>query len=141
WHVAAMFGIQSLVFYAASSWIPFELRGAGPGELSIAMLALNIVTVPLAITLLAVRWPWARSRLFYAFAGALMVTGATGYAFELTGQAWLWALLIGFGTGLCFTGTSALPALFARTPGEVPGYAAIVLPAGYAISFTGPFLG
>ena len=141
WHVAAMFGIQSLVYYGASSWIPFELRASGPDELSVAMLTLNIVTVPIAMTLMTLRWPWARSRLFYALAGALMVTGVAGYAFELTAAAWLWALLIGLGTGMCFTGSSALPALFARTAGQVPGYAAIVLTAGYAISFAGPLLG
>jgi MFS transporter, CP family, cyanate transporter len=141
WHVAAMFGIQSLVYYGSSSWIPFELRAAGPGQLSVTMFALNIVTVPLALGLATLRWPWARSRLFYALAGALMAAGATGFVLELTGQAWAWALLLGLGTGMCFTGANALPALFARTDAEVPGYAALVLTAGYAISFAGPLLG
>lgn len=141
WHVAAMFGVQSLTYYGSSSWMPFELRAAGPGQVAVALLALNIVTVPLAMGLATLRWPWARSRLFYAGAGALMVAGASGFVFELTGLAWLWALVLGLGTGMCFTGTSALPALFARTPAQVPGYAAIVLTAGYAISFAGPLLG
>lgn len=70
-----------------------------------------------------------------------MAAGAAGFAFELTGLAWLWALVLGLGTGMCFSGANALPALFARTAAQVPGYAAIVLTAGYAISFAGPFLG
>jgi CP family cyanate transporter-like MFS transporter len=136
-----MFGIQSLVYYGSSSWIPFELRAAGPGQLSVTLLALNVITLPLALCLAALRWPWARSRRFYGVAGALMAVGATGFVLQQTATAWLWALLLGFGTGMCLIGTTALPALFARTAAQVPGYAAIVLTAGYAISFAGPFLG
>jgi cyanate permease len=44
------------------------------------------------------------------------------------------------GTAMTFAGTITLPALFAG-PGQAAGYSAIVLTAGYAISFAGPFLG
>ncbi|HXM59093.1 MAG TPA: hypothetical protein VOB72_27080, partial [Candidatus Dormibacteraeota bacterium] len=61
-------------------------------------------------------------------------------ALGLTGQAWLWAMILGVGTAMTFTGTIALPALLARR-GQAAGYSALVLTAGYAISFAGPFLG
>ncbi len=141
WHVAALFGGQSAVYYAAASWIPFELRSAGPGYLSLVLLALNTVNVPVGATLVALRWPWARSRRFYVLAGILMTLGGAGFALGLTGLAWLWAAVLGVGTTMTFTGSTVLPTLFARRSGEVPGYAALVLTAGYAISFAGPFLG
>jgi cyanate permease len=50
-------------------------------------------------------------------------------------------LVIGLGTGMIFTGTTTLPALLAKSPSEVAGYAALVLTAGYAVSFVGPLLG
>ncbi|HZU19402.1 MAG TPA: MFS transporter [Candidatus Dormibacteraeota bacterium] len=140
WHVAGLFGFQSLVFYGSASWIPFELRGAGPGRLSLVMLLLSLSTPPLGMLLMGLRWPWARSRAFYTVAGLLATLGAAGFALGLTAQAWLWAATLGTGTAMCFLGASALPALFAR-PGQVAAYAALVLTVGYAISFVGPLLG
>ena len=140
WHVAALFGAQSLVYYAASSWIPFELRGYSPGYLAVVLLLLNVVNVPVTFLLVALPWPWARSRRFYALAGTLMTVGTVALASGATNLAWLWVVLLGVGTVMTFAGTLTLPALFAR-PGQAAGYSAVVLTAGYAISFTGPFLG
>jgi CP family cyanate transporter-like MFS transporter len=140
WHVAAMFGAQSLIYYAASSWIPFELRGSSPAYLSLVLLLLNVTNVPVTMLLLALPWPWASSRRFYALAGTLITTATGAFALGLTGQAWLWAAILGVGTAMTFTGTIALPALFARA-GQAAGYSALVLTAGYAISFAGPLLG
>jgi CP family cyanate transporter-like MFS transporter len=141
WHVAAIFGAQSLVFYGCSSWIPFELRAYGGGFTSVTLLLLNITFIPLAFVLVAMRWPWARSRGFYVVAGILMTAGTAAFATGPSHLAPLWAAVLSIGAGMTFTGSSALPALFARTQGETAGYAALVLTAGYAISFAGPFLG
>jgi CP family cyanate transporter-like MFS transporter len=140
WHVAALFGAQSLVFYAASSWIPFELRGSSAAYLSLVLLLLNVVNVPVMFLLLALPWPWATSRRFYTLSGALMTAGAVTLAAGATGLAWLWVVLLGVGTAMTFAGTITLPALFARS-GQAAGYSAVVLTVGYAISFAGPFAG
>src|SRR5215510_6890305 len=140
WHVAAMFGIQSLVYYGSASWIPFELRPYGPGYLSAVLLLFNLVGIPLALILVALRWPWATARPYYALAGVLMTVGSGAFALGL-GGAWFWVLLLGAGAGMTFTGANALPALLAASRGQVAGYAAIVLTLGYAISFAGPLLG
>jgi CP family cyanate transporter-like MFS transporter len=141
WHVAAIFGAQSLVFYGSSSWIPFELRAYGGGFTSITLLMLNVTFIPLAFVLVALRWPWARSRGFYVIAGILMTAGTAAFATGPSRLAPVWAAVLSIGAGMTFTGSSALPALFARSQGQTAGYAALVLTAGYAISFAGPFLG
>ena len=140
WHVAALFGAQSLIYYAASSWIPFELHGYSPTYLSLVLLLLNVVNVPVMLVLLALPWPWAISRRFYALAGALMTAGAAALAAGATDLAWIWVVVLGVGTAMTFAGTITLPALLARQ-GHAAGYSAVVLTAGYAISFAGPFLG
>src|SRR5215469_3217525 len=140
WHVAALFGAQSLVFYAAASWIPFELRGSSAAYLSLVLLLLNLVNVPVMFLLLAMPWPWASSRRFYVVAGGLMTAGSVTLAATATSLAWLWVVVLGVGTSMTFAGTITLPALFART-GQAAGYSAVVLTTGYAISFAGPFLG
>jgi CP family cyanate transporter-like MFS transporter len=140
WHVAALFGSQSLIFYGASSWIPFQLRGYGPGYLTLVLLLLNVVNTPVTLFLLTLPWAWARSRRYYAAGAVLIAIGTGAFALGLTGLAWLWAPVLGIGTAMTFAGTVTLPALFARR-GQAAGYAALVLTAGYAISFAGPFLG
>lgn len=140
WHVAALFGAQSLVFYAASSWIPFELRGTSAAYLSLVLLLMNVINVPVTFLLVALPWPWATSRRFYALSGALMTAGTLALAAVTTDLAWLSVVVLGVGTAMTFTGTITLPALFARA-GQAAAYSAVVLTAGYAISFAGPFLG
>jgi MFS transporter, CP family, cyanate transporter len=140
WHVAALFGAQSLVFYAATSWIPFELRGSSAAYLSLVLLLLNVVNLPVMFLLLAMPWPWASSRRFYVVAGVLMTAGSLMLAVTATSLAWLWVVVLGVGTAMMFAGTLTLPALFAQG-GQAAGYSALVLTVGYAISFAGPFLG
>ena len=140
WHVAAMFGIQSFVYYGSASWIPFALRPYGPGYLAVVLLLFNLIGIPLALVLVLLRWPWATNRPFYVVAGVLMTVGSGAFALGL-GGAWFWVLLLGTGGGMTFTGANALPALLAASRGQVAGYAAIVLTLGYAISFAGPLLG
>ena len=111
-----------------------------PGYLSAVLLLFNLVGIPLALILIALRWPWATARPYYSLAGVLMTVGSGAFALGL-GGAWFWVLLLGAGTGMTFTGATALPALLAASRRQVAGYAAIVLTLGYAISFTGPFLG
>jgi CP family cyanate transporter-like MFS transporter len=141
WHVAAIFGVQSLIFYGATSWIPFQLRDFGAGYVSLVLLVLTVSTVPVGFILVALRWPWARSRRFYVLSGAMLTLGTGGFALGWSGAAWLWAALIGIGSSMGFAGSMALPALFADRSDQIAGYAAIVLTVGYAISFLGPFLG
>lgn len=140
WHVAAMFGIQSFVFYGSTSWIPFELRSYGPGYLSAVLLLLNLVGIALGLVLVALPWPWATARRFYVLAGVLMTAGSGAFALGL-GGAWFWVLPLGIGTAMTFMGATAMPALLARSRGQVAAYAAVVLTLGYAISFAGPLLG
>ncbi len=141
WHVATLFGAQSLVYYSAATWIPFQLRSAGPGTVTLVLFLLNAASIPLAVALVGVRLPWARSRIVYLCAGLLMLAGSLGFLVGVVGLAWLWASLLSVGVAVTFTGCTALPPLFARRQSEVAGYAALVLTLGYAISFVGPLLG
>lgn len=141
WQVAALFGSQSLVYYGATTWIPFELRSQGPGYLSLVLLVFNLTGLPVGLVLAATSWPWATSRRFYAGAGLLLLLGTGGFAVGATDLAWLWACLLGVAVSLLFSGATVLPALLARRPDDVAGFSALTLTAGYSISFAGPLLG
>jgi CP family cyanate transporter-like MFS transporter len=141
WHVAGLFGLQSLIYYAAAAWLPFDVARRGAGYLSVTLLLLGMGSLPVGAALVGWRWPWARSRRFYVLSGCLALVATVGLAAGPVGLAWLWAAALGVGVAMAFTGSSALPAIFARSPELVGGYAALVLTAGYAISFVGPLLG
>jgi CP family cyanate transporter-like MFS transporter len=141
WHVAALFGGQSLVFYAGVTWIPFLLRGYSHGYLALVLFLFQVVSLPLIAVLATVRRPWARSRLWYVIGGLLMTAGSLGFLFDATGLAWVWSPLIGFGGGMVFAGSAALPAILARSSADVAAYSALTLTAGYAFAFVGPLLG
>jgi CP family cyanate transporter-like MFS transporter len=141
WHVAALFGSQSLVFFGGATWIPFLLRGYSHDYLALVLFLFQVVSLPLIAGLATIRWPWARSRIWYATGGLLMMVGSTGLMLGLTDLAWLWAPFMGLGSSMVFAGTTTLPATLARNGSEVAGYTALVLTAGYALSFIGPLLG
>ena len=141
WHVAGLFGAQSLVYYGGATWIPFLLRGYSHNYLALVLFFFQLASLPLIAILATIRLPWARSRLWYSAGGTLMTAGSLALMLDSTGLAWLWALGIGLGSGMIFTGTTTLPALLATSRTEVAGYAALVQTAGYAVSFFGPLLG
>lgn len=141
WHVALLFGSQSLVYYGGATWIPFLIRGRGPGHLALVLFLYQVFSPPLALGLALVRAPWATSRLWYGAGGLVTAIGSAGLMLGRLDLAWLWAALMSVGTGMIFTGTLALPALLARRRSDVAGYSALVLTAGYAFAFAGPLLG
>jgi CP family cyanate transporter-like MFS transporter len=141
WQVAALFGAQSLVYYGSATWVPFQLHGSSPGYVALVLLLLNVAPLPVGLALVALPWPWAVSRRFYLLAGALVATGAVGFALAGIGLAWLWSASMSIGVAMTFSGANSLPAFFARSPGQVAGFAGLVLTAGYALSFAGPLGG
>lgn len=141
WHVATLFGAQSLVYYATATWIPFQLGPAGPGYVSLVLFLFNGVGLALGLFLVPLRWPWASSRLVYSSAGAAIFAGSLGFLSGRPELAPAAACLVALGIGVTFSGSTALSALFAQRPALVPAYASIVLTVGYAISFVGPLAG
>jgi CP family cyanate transporter-like MFS transporter len=143
WYLAALFGCQSMTYFGASTWIPFLLGHAGAGNVALTLLFLNAAGLPLQVALAFIARPWARSRLFYVASGALLLAGSVGFLLELhlDTLAWFWASLLGIGGAMNFSGAFALPPLAARSGPEAASLTAIMMTAGYAISFLGPLLG
>lgn len=141
WHVAALFGGQSLVFYGGVAWIPFLLHGTSAAYLALVLFLFQAASVPLTLIASTTRVPWATSRWWYLAGGAFMIIGTVGFASGVTNLAWLWAPITGLGNSMVFLGALTLPAILARHRNEVAGYTAITLTAGYALAFLGPLAG
>jgi MFS transporter, CP family, cyanate transporter len=141
WHVAALFGGQSLVFYGGTTWIPFLLQSTSHAYLALVLFLFQVISLPLTAILATIQRPWATSRIWYTTGGLLMSVGSLGLMLGLTGFAWLWAPIAGLGNTMVFAGANSLPALLAAERSEVAGYTALMLTAGYTFAFFGPLVG
>jgi CP family cyanate transporter-like MFS transporter len=141
WPVYICFGGQSLVFFAANTWIPNSVVGGPHSNLaSLSLAVLNGVMIPVDVGLLLVRRPFASRRWFYVVSGIVTVVGTAGWFFYSRDQPLLFAALIGAGVAMNFAGLFAFPAMVAD-PARVAPLTAVMLTTGYACAFCGPLLG
>jgi CP family cyanate transporter-like MFS transporter len=138
WQLAGLFTFQNLAYYTVATWLPFLLRGSGPGYLALCLLFLNCIPIVPLLALSALRWQYALSTPYYALAGLATGLGALGMLFGLTGIAWLLAFMVGLGAAAAFIGALALPALVANNEAEAAGFSALMFAVGYLLAFAGP---
>jgi CP family cyanate transporter-like MFS transporter len=141
WWLAFFFGLQSLQAYAVFGWLPEVYRGAGLSAQTAGLL-LGLATaigIPLALVLpgLAVRRP---NQTPYVLAlCACYLLGYIGLLAWPAGGAWVWAVLIGIGTGV-FPLTLTLIGLRARTSDGTAALSGFAQSVGYLIGAVGPFM-
>jgi len=142
WQVMAFMGLQSLLYYAALSWLPtiFQDRGTSAvtaGNLLALMGAGNLVGA-LVVPVLAHRSPDQR---------ALVVPSMTAMGVGLAGSLWaplatapFWVLVLGLGQGSCLG--LAIFFMLARAPdaGAAASLSTFAQSAGYLVASTGPLV-
>jgi len=149
WQLGLAFGLQSILFYAAISWLPsiYVERGWTTQEaaaLNAVFVALGIVTT-LTVPLIA-RWVRSR-RAQLGIAAAMALGGSIGIATGGPGSpadgvdglvAYASAMLLAFGIGIFFPIMLTLPVEAAHSPAESSALAAMMLLVGYAFGSIGP---
>jgi MFS transporter, CP family, cyanate transporter len=142
WRVTLYMGSQSLLYYAAVTWLSplYVAAGWSPGRagLLLGLFSFTQVFSALAIPALADRTgdhrPWV----------ALCVGTATVMlaAFALAPMAapWLWAALLGLGVGGMFALALTLLVKLAPTPAAAASLSGMALLVGYLLAATGPVL-
>ena len=141
WLVAAVFGMQSLVYYGVTTWLPdvYVERGWSEQRAGLLLAVVHGLGIPAGFVV-----PWFADRLggrrrYVAAAAATMLIGVLGVQF-VEGGAWLWAVLLGVAQGVGFSLVLTLPLDVGDRPAEVAAVAALMLGAGYVLSATAPFL-
>lgn len=141
WWLALFFGLQSLHAYAVFGWLPEVFRSAGlsPSTAGVLLGATTAIGIPVSIFL-----PGLAARQRSQTPAVLVlctcyVVGYLGLATRPVGGAWLWALLIGIGTGL-FPLILTLIGLRCRTSEGTAALSSFVQSVGYLIGAVGPFM-
>lgn len=142
WALALFFGAQSLHAYVAFGWFALYFREQGGFSAAQAGLLVAVVAglsipvsavVPSVAARLSSQWPLVLFHLAcYASAYAGMILSPT------TG-AWLWAVLVGLGSG-SFPLALTMIALRTRTADITASLSAFVQSVGYLLAGSGPLL-
>jgi MFS transporter, CP family, cyanate transporter len=140
WQVMAFMGLQSLLYYAALSWLPtiFQDRGTSAvtaGNLQ-ALMGVGNLAAALVVPVLAHRAPDQRALVVPSMIA--MGVGLAGSLWAPLGSAALWVLVLGVGQGACLG--LAIFFMMARAPdaGVAASLSAFAQSAGYLVASVGP---
>ncbi len=142
WQVTAFMGLQSLLYYAALSWLPTIFQDRGDSAVTagnlLALMGVGNLTTSLAVPVLAHRRPGQ---------GALVVPSLIGTAAGLAGSLWaplgtapLWVLVLGVSQGSCLGLAIFFMMARAPDPGVAASLSAFAQSVGYLVASVGPLV-
>ncbi len=140
WQVMAFMGLQSLLYYAALSWLPtiFQDRGTSAvtaGNL-LALMGVGNLAGALIVPVLAHRAPDQRALVVPSMTA--MGVGLAGSLWAPLGGAWFWVLVLGIGQGACLALAIFFMMARAPDPGAAASLSAFAQSAGYLVASVGP---
>jgi MFS transporter, CP family, cyanate transporter len=140
WQVTAFMGLQSLLYYAALSWLPtiFRDRGATPvtaGNL-LALMGVGNLVSSLLVPVLAHRAPGQRAFIVPSLIGTAV--GLVGCLWAPLGLAPLWVLVLGVSQGSCLALAIFFMMARAPDPGTAASLSAFAQSVGYLAASAGP---
>ena len=142
WQVTAFLGLQSLLFYSVSTWLPTILIGAGLPAVTagVGFSVFNLVSVggSLAGPLVAVRL--RHQGFLSSVAAGCWFIGLTGLLVAPLPAFYLWVTLAGLGSGLSFSLALTLLVLRAYDAKDAARLSGMVQAVGYGLAATGPLV-
>ena len=140
WQVMGFMGLQSLLYYAALSWLPtmFQDRGMSAvtaGNLLALMGAGNLIGA-LVVPVLAHRAPSQRALVVPSMTA--MGVGLAGSLWAPLGTAAIWVSILGIGQGACLGLAIFFTMARSPDPGTAASLSAFAQSAGYLIASAGP---
>ena len=142
WQVTAFMGLQSLLYYAALSWLPtiFQDRGTSAvtaGNL-LALMGVGNLATSLIVPVLAHRSPGQRALVVPSLIGT--AAGLAGSLWAPLGAAPFWVLILGVSQGSCLG--LAIFFMMARAPdaGVAASLSGFAQSVGYLVASAGPLV-
>jgi MFS transporter, CP family, cyanate transporter len=139
--LAAVFGLQSVVFAAVTNWIAalYHHHGWTLGAASFTTALVSILVIPGALVIPALSDRGDRRK--WLFVSAIPVgLGVFGLAFAPTAAPWLWIVTFGIGDGALFALSLTLPQDLASDERTRAVLTTWTLGLGYLLSGTGPLI-
>src|SRR6266568_1093864 len=140
WQVTAFMGLQSLLYYAALSWLPTIFRDRGDSAVTagnlLALMGVGNLATSLIVPVRAHRRPGQRALVVPSLIGT--AAGLAGSLWAPLGTAPLWVLVLGVSQGSCLG--LAIFFMMARAPdaGAAASLSAFAQSVGYLAASAGP---
>jgi CP family cyanate transporter-like MFS transporter len=140
WHVTLFMGLQSLLYYAALSWLPTMLRdrgesAAGAGDL-LALMGVGNLAVSMFIPMAAQRM---RSQVTLVVPTVIALAGGlAALLYAPLGGAVAWALLLGAGQNAALALAIFFTAARAPHAGAAASLSSFAQAVGYLLASAGP---
>ncbi len=139
WAIVAVFGLQSLIFYGITSWLPdaFQEHGWSAGAAGALVAAFGLAALPGGLVV-----PWLADRggsrrLWLGGASAAVALATLGLA-AVPAAGFAWAALAGAAIGAVFPLCVALCLDVSRGPAEAGAATALVFLVGYGFASIAP---
>jgi MFS transporter, CP family, cyanate transporter len=142
WQVTAFMGLQSLLYYAALSWLPTIFQDRGDSAVTagnlLALMAVGNLATSLVVPVLAQRRPGQRALVVPGLLGT--AAGLAGCLWAPLGQAPLWVLVLGVAQGACLALAIFFMMARAPNPGAAASLSAFSQSVGYLFASVGPLV-
>ncbi len=140
WQVTGFMGLQSLLYYAALSWLPtiFQDRGTSAvtaGNL-LALMGVGNLATSLIVPVLAHRRAGQRALVVPSLIGTAV--GLAGSLWAPLGSAPFWVLILGFAQGSCLGLAIFFMLARAPDPGVAASLSGFAQSVGYLVAAAGP---
>jgi CP family cyanate transporter-like MFS transporter len=142
WQVTAFMGLQSLLYYAALSWLPTIFQDRGDSAITagnlLALMGVGNLATSLLVPVLAHRRPSQRGLVVPSLIGT--AAGLAGSLWAPLGSAPFWVLVLGVSQGSCLG--LAIFFMLARAPdaGVAASLSAFAQSVGYLVASAGPLV-
>ena len=142
WQVTAFMGMQSLLYYAALSWLPTIFQDRGDSAVTsgnlLALMGVGNLATSLLVPVLAHRRPSQRGLVVPSLIGT--AAGLAGCLWAPLGMAPFWVLVLGVSQGSCLG--LAIFFMLARAPNAdvAASLSAFAQSVGYLVASVGPLV-
>jgi CP family cyanate transporter-like MFS transporter len=142
WQVTAFMGLQSLLYYAALSWLPTIFQDRGDSAVTagnlLALMGVGNLATSLIVPVLAHRRPSQRALVVPSLIGT--AAGLAGSLWAPLGSAPFWVLVLGVSQGSCLG--LAIFFMMARAPDAdaAASLSAFSQSVGYLVASVGPLM-
>lgn len=142
WAVALSMGLQSLIFYCSSAWLPeiFISQGLNASSAGWMVSIMQLAQIPMTFLIPIIAGKLPTQRPVVLFFTVCYFVGFAGILFEWTSLAVLWMIFLGFAGGASFGLVLMFFTLRTKTAYEAADLSGFAQSIGYLLAAIGPVL-